>query len=376
MKKLFKLILCLVVVTGIHQAHGQAHRKYRKVQKVIDKAVGQGLAGVSVYINHPEHGEWLLTSGYAHKEKAELLTKQHVICLASVGKTYAATAAMLMHEEGLIDLNAPIGQYLPKTIIQGIPHASEVKVRQLMNMTSGFYNYGRHPELNELYLKGELKLDTLSHHKVLERYVYKEKPRALPGTDYHYSSTNYMLLAMIMDHQLGYSHEEYYRKRIFTPLGLNDTYYRKTPTEHLAQHYGDLNEDGLLENITTQTLETTNWFMGDDGVYATAADAGRFMHALNTGKIVNADSWQEMTTWMMPKEEDYGLGLMTDKTILYRRIIGHSGVAIGATTDVYYLPNKNMTIAILCNNGKRNGDVRFKKAYNKMRTRLVLKMLI
>jgi len=376
MKVKFKFILCLMLMSGAFYAHGQEHRKFRKVQRVIDKSIDDGLAGVSVYINHPKLGEWEGASGYANLETSASLTTNHVICLASVGKTYAATAAMLMVEEGLIDLDAQISEYLPSEIIEGIPHAKQVTVRQLMNMTTGFYNYDRNPVLNQLYLEGQLKLDTLTHQKALERYVYDEEPRRLPGTGYNYSSTNFMLLAMIMNGQLGYDHEEYYQKKITGPLGLKDTYYRQTPTKNLAQHYGDLSEDGKLENITRQTLETTNWFMGDDGVYATARDVGRFMHALNTGKIVNSESWKEMTTWVMPKDNDYGLGLMTDKTILYRRIIGHSGVAIGATADVYYLPKKNMTIAIVSNSGKRNGDAKFKKAYNKMRTRIVMKMLI
>lgn len=371
-----KIILSLTLFAGSFSLQAQEHRKFKKVQKVLDRAVEEGLSGVSVYINHPKLGEWVGSSGFANKETGEPLNPDHVICLASVGKTYAATAAMLMSEEGLLDLDAPISQYLSKDIIQGIPYSREVSVRQLMNMTSGFYNYDRHPVLNKLYLRGKLKLDTLSHQKALERYVYNEEPRALPGSDYQYSSTNYMLLAMIMDRLLGYSHGQYYSQKILKPLGLNDTYYRVAPHKNLAQHYGDLSEDGILENITQQTLETTNWFMGDDGVYATARDAGRFMHALNTGKIVNEDSWQEMTIWVMPKEEDYGLGLMTDKTVLYRRIIGHSGVAIGATADVYHFPNKNMTIALLCNSGKRNGDDKFRKAYNKMRTRIVMKMLL
>ena len=203
----FKIILCLLLFSGAFYAQGQAHRKFKKVQKVIDRSIEDGLAGVSVYINHPKFGEWQGASGFANLETQEPLTSDHLICLASVGKTYAATAAMLMQEEGLLDLDAKISQYLPTDIIQGIPHASEISVRQLMNMTTGFYNYTRHPVLNQLYLEGKLKLDTISHKKALESYVYNEEPWALPGTRYNYSSTNFMLLAMIMDQVLGYSHE-------------------------------------------------------------------------------------------------------------------------------------------------------------------------
>lgn len=370
--------LCLLSAIFIHHAvvAQKPARKYRKVQRVLDKSVKKGLSGVSIYISHPKHGDWQGTSGFANVEKQEPMLPDHVMSLASVGKTFAATAAVLMQEEGLLDLDELITTYLPNEITDNIRHADDVTVRQLMNMTSGFYNYERNQEINDLYLSGQLKLDTLSHFEALERYIFDEEPRAKPGERYSYSSTNYLLLAMIMDKQLGYPHRQYYEEKIFKPLGLKSTSYRNEPGYRLGQHYGDLNEDDTLENITPQMIETTNWFIGDDGVYSTAKEAGLFIEALNTGKVVSPASYQEMTDWIMPKDPDYGLGLMTDKEILYKQIIGHSGVAIGSTADVYYFPKQDMTISIVSNTGKRVGGKKYKKAYNKMIMKVVIKMML
>lgn len=380
MKLIHKSLVRLCLLSAIFLSHltyaQELPKKYRKVQRVLDKSIKNGLSGVSIYINHPKHGEWQGSSGYANMETQEPLLPRHIMSLASVGKTYAATAAVLMQEEGLLDLDQLITAYLPKEITDGIEYADQVTVRQLMNMTTGFYNYSRNAELNDLYLSGQLKLDTLSHVEALERYMFDQKPWAQPGERYNYSSTNYKLLALIMDRQLGYPHRQYYEKKIFEPLGLTNTSYRNEPKRNLAQHYGDLSNNDTLDNITSQMIETTNWFIGDDGVYSTAKEAGVFMEALNTGKIVSPASYQEMTNWIMPDDPDYGLGLMTDKQILYRQIIGHSGVAIGSTADVYYFPKQNMTMSIVSNTGKRIGAKKFKKAYNKMILKVVVKMLI
>lgn len=380
MKNFFKPVVWLVfLVLNLSPfiSKGQTNSdKFKKIQRSLDKAVENGLAGISVYISHPKHGEWVGTSGFADFENGTPLLPEHIISVASVGKTYAATAAVLMQEEGLIDLDALITEYLPEETTCGIPYADEVTVRQLMNMTSGFYNYSRHPELNELYVNGAIKLDTVSHQEALERYVFTMPAWAKPNERYSYSSTNYMLLAMIMDKQLGYPHQKYYEEKIFKPLNLKNTYYRNTPPKNLAQHYGDLYERDTLSNLTDQMIETTNWFMGDDGVYSTAREVGQFMKALCKGEIVSENSWKEMTDWVMPDRKDYGLGLMHDKEILYREIIGHSGAAIGSTADVYYISHRDILVAIVSNTGKRNGSERFKKAYNKTRFSIVKKLLL
>jgi len=85
------------------------------------------------------------------------------------------------------------------------------------------------------------------------------------------------------------------------------------------------------------------------------------------GKILNQQSLKEMKTWNNDKKPDYGLGLMADKSFPYHILMGHSGRGIGTTTDLYYFPEQDRTVAIFCNNGIRAAAPGFKKAYFKMR---------
>ena len=220
-----------------------------------------------------------------------------------------------------------------------------------------------------MYLTGKLSLDTISHLQILRTYAYNQPAECLPGEDTKYSSTNYVLLTMIMDDVLGYSHEKYITENIIEANKLNTTSYRNVNEQRITHHYGDLNSDGTLEDITHMTLETTNWFKGDDGIYSTAGESAYFMRSLLKGQIVRAEYLDQMKEWV---KEDYGLGLMYDKSFPYKEVIGHTGRGIGSTIDVHYFPKQDLSLSILCNTGKRVGDEKFRKAYNRLRKKIAM----
>jgi len=372
-----KYLITATVFTGlfsISTAQEIPHRKYGKVQKYLDEATHQKLAGVIVYINTPKHGEWIGTSGYSSIARKSPIQKENILSMASIGKMYNAVAVLKLVDEGRIDLDDKIGKYLPAGIIENLPNAHEVTVRNLLGHTSGFASYEFDPELNRLYLEGNLKLDTLTHENVLKRYVYGKASMNKPGTEFHYSTTNYMLLAMIVDKIVPEGHAAYLRKLV-TRMGLTDTYYRETPSHNNVDYYGDLNQDGVPENLTDQTFETTNWFMGDDGVYAPIVEAAHFIQKLMKGDILTQETLHQMKTGNTVKK-DTGLGLTTDKSFPYGLLYGHGGRGIGVTADLYYFPKQDITIALFCNNGVRGSSPDFKKVYNRMRSRIVKKIFL
>jgi len=356
-------------------AHRNPPRKYKKIQKYLDQATRDKLTGVVIYISTPKRGEWTGTSGYANLENKQGIQKDNIFTMASIGKMYNAVAVLKLAEENKIQLDNRIENYLPFEIAENIPNAKTVTIRQLLNHTSGFVNYENDPELVRLYTSGKLKLDTLSRMDVLRRYVFGRASLSAPGTKYDYCSTNYLLLAMIVDKVVTEGHSDYLRKLI-SKQGSVNTYYRQTPPGRNVSYYSDLTQDGIAEDITAQTFETTNWFTGDDGVYAPIEEAAHFLQDLMKGKILNQQSLQEMMTWNNEKKPDYGLGLMADKSFPYGFLVGHSGRGIGITTDLYYFPKQDITVAIFCNTGYRVGSSAYKKAYLKMRTRIVKKLFL
>ncbi|GGI56726.1 serine hydrolase domain-containing protein [Winogradskyella haliclonae] len=372
-KKLAIVFSLIVSISYTALALQTPSSKLNKIQSIIDKATQGKLQGVLVSIESPEHGKWIVKSGFANAETKTLIDKKAIFSLASIGKTYTAVTVLKLVEEGKLQLDDKIQKYLPKEIINGLPNAEKVTVKQLLGHTSGFYNYNANPELNELYLSGSLKLDTLSHINALRRYAYgKTYPRAIYGM-YNYCSTNYLLLAMIMDNILPEGHIKFVRD-LLKQHNFKNTYYKQLPKFSDLQYYGDIDLDEKLENLTKQTIETTNWYCGDDGMYATIDDATSFLKKLMKGKILGKKVLKEMMMWNDDKNPDYGLGLMADKGFPYKLSIGHSGRGIGITTDLYYFPDKEMTIAIFCNTGLRSASPVFKKEYNKMRNKIIKRL--
>lgn len=378
--KLLKLNLkAFVLLTGMAISSTLAQTqngKLSKIQKIMDAATSNNLVGVSVYIKSPKFGKWIGTSGYSNLEEKIPLQENDIFGLASIGKTYTAVSVLKLVEEGKIGLDDKIQNYLPKEIIDGFATTKDVTIRNLLGHTSGLYNYNRNPELNELYLTGNLKLDTLSHIDALRKYAYGINEHTKPLGEYKYSSTNYLLLTMIMDTIVQNGHEEFMREQIIKKYNLKDTYYKQTPPERLVGHYGDIDLNSITENLSKQTIETTNWYSGDDGVYAPIEEAGLFLERLVKGEILSKEILKEMMTWNDEKKPDYGLGLMADKSFPYKFLMGHSGRGIGMTTDLYYFPHKDMTIAIFCNSGLRSASKDYAKAYYQMRNKIIKKLFI
>ncbi|MEO1256543.1 MAG: serine hydrolase domain-containing protein [Bacteroidota bacterium] len=181
----FYLIISFFLITT-SETIGQS-KKIRRIQKIINKATEEKLVGATVYIKSPELGEWTLVSGYSDLENSKPLRKDDVFGLASIGKTYTATAIFKLIEEGYLALDDKISNYLPSEIVESVPRATDVTVRHLLGHTSGFANYNTDPVLNQLYLSGQLKLDTVSHIEILRKYFYEKPLLCEPGEEYHYS---------------------------------------------------------------------------------------------------------------------------------------------------------------------------------------------
>lgn len=368
------LILSLVGFLKI-ESLGQA-KKFRKIQKILDKATARNLIGVAVYIKLPRQKEWIGVSGYQNIENSKALEAENLFATGSIGKMYNAVAILKLVENGKLQLDDKISIYLPAEMVQELPNGNLLTIRHLLGNQSGLFNYEHDSSLNELYLSGNLRLDTLTHEHVLKQYVVNHPPAALPGTVYDYSSTNFMLLAMIMDKVTPRRHTDYLRNEILLNYGYRNTFYRETPQKDLVNHYGDTNKDGEIENLTKETIETTNWFIGDDGIYASINDAAHFLQALMDGEILKEETVAQMTKWNDDKKPDYGLGLMADKGFPYKFLIGHSGRGIGTTTDLFYFPHQKMTVGIFCNTGIRQSSPVIKNEYLRMRNKIVRKLFL
>ncbi|MCB1139351.1 MAG: beta-lactamase family protein [Leptospiraceae bacterium] len=284
--------------------------------------------------------------------------------IASATKIFTATAIMMLHEEGLLNLEDTLLDALPHIDLTGLhlrkgkDHTPEIRIFHLLAHTSGLPDYfeqagtGRRSLLKELLEKGDKGWDL---NDVLER-SRKMKPPFVPaisegsGFKAHYSDTNYQLLGAIIERCTGQSLGQALGRLIFDPLNLRHTYM-----------YGQDHAEGK-ERRTEPSLFCygQRWlempramasFAADGGMVSTSAEQIVFLKALLHRKLIRSgDLIQRMQQWnplFFPFR--YGFGLMRFQLprifTLFRTMpafIGHSG-ASGAIN--FYCPERDIYVA-------------------------------
>ena len=108
-----------------------------KVDAIVKAGMAkQHLVGVEVAVGR--NGTTLFAKGYGLRDKAKNLpvTASTVFPIGSISKQFTAACVMLLEQQGKVQLDAKVATYLP-----GVPHASEITVRELLNQTSGLHDY-------------------------------------------------------------------------------------------------------------------------------------------------------------------------------------------------------------------------------------------
>lgn len=338
------------------------YSKASELQQVLDELVTKGVPGTAVAI-YSNEGWWAASAGLAKIESNTAMEKCNLQYLQSIAKTYMAVAILKLYEQGKIDLQAPIAQYLPKKYHPYLPNVSMVTVYMLLNHTSGLPEYNFQPAYVSKLLAHPDYLFTS------EEYLgfIKGKPLDFkPGSKYAYRNTNYLLLALIADAITG-DHAAYLSKQIFAPIGLTNTYYHHESGyltySNLVNTYWDRYSNSIVENVSQMQQTNVKSLVGDDGIVATPIDAVKFLKSLMEKEILSEQTLELMKTWVNDKEgkPTYGLGL-DYATFNNKSAYGHSGGGLGSGCNLYYFPEQNVYVFIAINVGTVTDSPIFRKA--------------
>ena len=264
------------------------------LQQLLDKAVAEaGVPGAIAGISVPGRGQWILASGMRDLERSLPMDPGNAVRIGSITKTMMATIVLQLVDEGGLSLDDRLTKWLPDT---RVPHAAEITIQQLLNHTSGIYNF----VFDEVYQAGLLSDPgyDYSPHELIN-IALKQKPYFSPGVSCRYSNTNYTLLGLIVEKVTAEPLDEVFSERIFKRLGMQSSVLARTPQmpEHNAQGYFTVNPGGvfgtlayLLPSICTRSNSTNidpdaAWAAGD--VVSTAGDLLRWSQALATGELLS-----------------------------------------------------------------------------------------
>lgn len=331
---------------------GPIHPKAAVYQAVLDKYTANGLPGISALIRDKD-GVWVGASGKADISKNVDMSPCTVSKAASLTKTFIATLALRLVEEGKFGLDDPLTKWLPQEVLSKLKNADKSTIRQLLNHTTGIADVIEDDGFYLAVLNNPAK--KWNPDELLE-FVYGDEPEFAPGQGVSYSNTNFLLLAMVINEATGQDHSKLLREKVLVPLALDQSFYywHDALPENVAQGYFDLYNNQTIVNVTNFNTGSGN---GYGGLYSNVFDLQAFIEALVRDKtLLTAGMLDQMLTFGEPEgttNKRLGLGIFKD--FLERApdqfAYGHRGRDLGYTADMYWFPNQDYTMTYLVNYG-------------------------
>ncbi|WP_037680185.1 serine hydrolase [Streptomyces griseus] len=305
------------------------HDQARRALNVLTDR--DGIAGAAVLITDPTAdgpcGRWAEAAGTADLRTGRPMNAADRLRVGSVTKTFTATVVLQLVAERRLSLEDPVERYLPGLIHGHGHHGARITVRQLLQHTSGLPDYLDAPEWAH---PERLRYRHFEPRDLVTRAL--ELPR--PQGQWHYATTNYLVLGMIVREVTGRAPETEIARRIITPLGLRDTYWPGdgTRVQGPYSHSYFTGEDG-------RRVDGTSWNMTFGGVggalVSTPADLTRFGRALLGGRLLPPAQLAQMRRTVAADPDRlwpgarYGLGLISSPLSCGGTWWGHAGTVPG-----------------------------------------------
>lgn len=278
--------------------------------------------------------------GMANLELGIPLKTEHVFRIGSVTKQFTGAAIMQLVEQGKLSLDDVVTKFVPDFPDYG----KKITVEQLLLHTSGIKSYTNMAEWND-----ELRRKDFTPAALID-FFENQPTEFVPGTQWNYNNSGYILLGYIIEKASGKTYGEYVAEYFFKPLGMNNSYYGDVAPviKNRAAGYSQADVKGTYTNAPYLSM-TQPYAAGS--LLSTVEDLYIWTKALHSGKVVKPESLKKMTTaHILPDSTNthYGYGLQMGN-LLGSPTVEHSGGIHGFLSDLLYLPNEDVCVAILTN---------------------------
>jgi CubicO group peptidase (beta-lactamase class C family) len=381
MRKFVLAISCLFVFLAPTWAQTKAHpiitqtlapeeagfsaERLKRIDNVLKEYVDQEkMNGAVALILHDGKIAYYKNFGY-DEDKKSTLKKDAIFRIASQTKAITSVAVMMLYEEGKFMLDDPISNFIPEfknpkvldkfnkedTTYTTVPAKREITIRDLLTHTSGIgYAQIGSAEANAIYAKADVQ-GGIGVNKI----VLGDKMKILgslplfhqPGEKWTYG-LNTDLLGYLVEVVSGMTLDEFFRKRIFEPLGMKDTYFYlpRDKYKRLAMLYTEdktthkavkMNEEIVIGGKTFYrdypNLKGT-YFSGGGGLSSTIYDYAIFLQMmLNEGEYDGKRILSKNTVRMMTMNQVGDLNVGVNKFGLGFGITTEKGSSIIPTTE-------------------------------------------
>lgn len=305
----------------------------------------QDIIGMSVGIIYAGRIAYLGAYGYSDRENAVPVTLESEFRWASMAKSLTAISAMKLEEQGLLNIEVPVREFVPAW------PDSMVHIRHLLSNRSGI---GHYDELDRLFPQWKKNLrdfypvdSTWSAEKSVR--IFKDAPLIFyPDSSYKYSTFGFVLAGAALEKvgktKLGLGYLGMVDQFIVQPLGLGslkpDYLWGENPKE-VKGYYRD-----RIGDIRLRSDDDVSWKIPGGGYQSNITDLSKYVKSLIFRDLLQPGSYEKL--WTRQAEWDYGMGFEvkgTDQDLC----ISHSGSQNKTRTVFVCYPNRGMGIAVMCN---------------------------
>lgn len=356
-----KLILSLSLAFAALASQAQIPQAFANhLQYLLDSACAKNkVKGVSAAVLIPGMGVWKGSYGVSHG--TEKITPDTWLPIGSNTKTFTAAIMLQLQEEGKLDLDDSIG-----TWIKNVPNVNgQITIRQMLNHTSGIYNFTNNPAFS-----AALNADYTKFWQPEDDLQFISTPSFSPGSGWEYSNSGYILAGMIISKVLNEPYHEALKKRILTPRNYQKTVlFPQQPLGGSVPHgwstaasSGTVLED-MQEEYAYDITAFQSMAHSAGAIISTAEDNVHFWDDLMTGKIINSTSLNEMMTTvsMGGGFNRYGLGVFRYPNINGRLVYAHGGTCFGYINENLRDSLSGICITLLSNQDSINNNLLFQR---------------
>ena len=341
-------------------------KEFQEIETFLQSLIDTGsIPGIAIAITSGEDVVYSKGFGVINIETKVKLEPQHVFHIASISKTFTATAVMQLYEKGKIDINKPLITYLPYFKLDDEGYKS-ITIKQMLNHTSGM------PDVEDYEWE-----KAVADEGAAERYTRSLADKKLissPGTEYHYSNMAFDVMADLIAKVSGISFEKYLKENILTPLEMNESsFYAPEIKKSLrtSPHTGNPPKVSSVypynrmhapsSTLNTNVLELSHWASANInlGKYKNNRILSPAMHSMMMTPTVTINNDRKISvglSWFI-----YPYQGMTNYE--------HGGSDLGYKSMLTLIPEKKIGIIILCN----IEDIRMYDTRNKVRDILLAK---
>jgi len=275
--------------------------------------------------------------GYSDEASKVPITSATRFSIGSIGKLMTAVLVMKLVEEGKVDVQKPISEYLPEW---KIPNGDIISVKDILEMRAGIGNYMASPD-HRAFAGKQASLDELMKIVVSQQLLHES-----PGSNFSYSNSSYIILGKLVEKVERKDYFEVLTERIFKPSKISGATFKYNLEDAKGFAKGYVSREG---NWVAQTALIPP--ASDGGLFISIDDFQKFDEALFNGKIISKKTLESM--WAADFDT-YGFGMMKGK-VSTGIVVGHNGGMPGYEAEYrrFIVGGNQYTVLILTNHDRK-----------------------